>query len=113
MSDIYALPVLSRQAFTLGDVHFLDKNGVAYTPDIVEKRVVTEDGTEITNWTEVGGTSGFADGDDIEVTADETELQDPTVLAERHIVLIVGDRNTDAENPLRVIVQVQNRERLP
>src|SRR4051812_32858397 len=111
MSDIVAQPVLDRQSFTLAAVRFLDQAGVAYAPSTVEKRVVVAaTGTVITNWTTV---AGFVNGNDIPVTATEMALQDSTQLTEKHIVLIVGDRTTASENPLRVIVQVQNREKLP
>ncbi|MEO8466260.1 MAG: hypothetical protein ABI640_13030 [Gammaproteobacteria bacterium] len=110
MSDIVGIPVLSRQAFTARNVQFLDKDGVPYDPSTVEKRVITAAGGVITDWTTL---AGFGSGDDVDITADEMELQDVELIVEKHIVLIVGDRDTDSENPLRIIVQVQNREKLP
>lgn len=110
MSDITARPVLDRQAFTVRNVRFLDKDGVIYHPLKVEKRVITADGAVLTDWLEL---TGFSSGDDVDITAEEMELQDTSALTEKHVCLIVGDRTTDTENPLRIIVQVVNRERLP
>jgi hypothetical protein len=111
MSDVAALPVLSRQAFTLANVTFLDRNGIPYTPGQVEKRVVNAaNGATITDWTLL---PGFLSGDDVDVTATEMEMMDASALTEKHIVLVVGDRATASENPLRVTVQVKNREKIP
>lgn len=110
MSDQRAKPILSRQAFTIASISFLDADGVAYVPTTVEKRVVTATGEVLTDWTQI---PGFADGGDIEVTAAEMEMQDDLALVEKHIVLIVGDRGTNSENPLRIVVPVKNRELLP
>lgn len=111
-SDIVSQAVLSRQAFTMANVTFLDARGIPYTPAVVEKRVVVASTPVyvITNWTPIGG---FVSGDDIQVTANETELIDTSLIVEKHIVLVVGDRGTPSENPQRVIVQVKNREMLP
>lgn len=110
MSDIVATPILSRQAITLANVTFLDRQGVPYTPSVVEKKVLLSDGTIITNWLTI---SAFSNGDDIPVTATEMAMQNATAVSEKHIVLVVGDRNTSVENPLRIQVQVKNRELLP
>lgn len=110
MSDITARPVLHRRAFAVADVTFLDAEGNSYVPGIVEKKVITASGFTITDWTEV---ADFESGQTIEVTADETEMQNLALLTDKHIVLIVGDRGTATENPLRIIVPIVNRERLP
>ncbi len=114
MSDIVALPVLSRQSFTLANVTFLDRQGQPYTPSTVEKRVTLADGvTVITEWEDVGGSAGFSNGDSIPITADETETINTTALTEKHVIVIAGDRDTDTENPLRIVVQIRNRYLLP
>lgn len=110
MRDIVTEPVLSRSTITLASVTFLTEQGTPYLPSTVEKKVVNSDGVVITDWENVGDSSGFANGDDILVTADETDMVDDTLAYERHIVLVVGNRGTEVEHPLRVIVPINNRD---
>lgn len=100
--------VWSRQAFTIQSFTFMQASGATYTPASVEKRVVTEDETVLTDWETL---SGFTSGDDVDVDSSEVELQDTSDVAANHFVLIVGDRGTEWENPIVFDVRVKNREK--
>jgi hypothetical protein len=100
--------VWSRQAFVIEDFTFKEADGDTYTPTTVEKRVVTDGGTVLTDWETL---SGFTSGDDIAVDSDEVEIQDSDDVSDNHFVSIVGDRDTSSENPIVIDVLVRNREK--